>query len=72
MSCGRQSGTRTGVDVKRKKAARPQREKAQQELREWHGPERQRCSKAAHGQENRKAQKERGVAERRSGEPSKC
>jgi len=36
------------------------------------GPERQKCSKAAHGQENRKAQQKRGVVERRSGEPSKC
>jgi len=38
----------------------------------WHGPKRQRCSKAVHGQENRKAQQKRGVAERRSGERSKC
>jgi len=53
----------------------------------WHGPERQRCSRAAYDQENRKAQQgreraaypqkgkaqqERGVVERRSGEPSKC
>jgi len=37
-----------------------------------HGPERQKRSKAAHGQENRKAQQERGVVEKRSGEPSKC
>jgi len=35
-------------------------------------PERQRRSKAAHSQENRKAQQERGVVEGRSGEPSKC
>jgi len=28
--------------------------------------------KAAHGQENWKMQQERGVVERRSGEPSKC
>jgi len=38
----------------------------------WRGPERQKCSKAAHGQENWKAQQERGVVKRRSGEPSKC
>jgi len=31
-----------------------------------------RVEKAAHGQENQKAQQERGVVERRSGEPSKC
>jgi len=37
-----------------------------------HGPERQRCSKAAHGQKNWKAQQERGVVKRRSEEPSKC
>jgi len=36
------------------------------------GPERQRHSKAAHSQESWKAQQERGVVERRSGEPSKC
>jgi len=35
-------------------------------------PEKQRCSKAMHGQENWKAQQEREVAERRSEEPSKC
>jgi len=29
-------------------------------------------SRAVHGQENQKAQQERGVVERRSGEPSKC
>ena len=28
---------------------------------EWRSPDRQRCSKAAHGQENWKAQQERGV-----------
>jgi len=31
-----------------------------------------RVEKAAHGRENQKAQQERGVVERRSGEPSKC
>jgi len=36
------------------------------------GLERQKHSKAVHGQENRKAQQERGIVERRSGEPSKC
>jgi len=35
------------------------------------GPERQRHSKAVHSQESRKAQQEKGVVERRSGEPSK-
>jgi len=60
------------VDVKEKKTTCPQREKAQQELRRQHGPERQKCSKAAHSQENWKAQQERGVVKRRSGEPSKC
>jgi len=54
------------------KAARPVKGKAQQELRRQRGPERQRRSRAAHGQENRNAQQERGVVERRSGEPSKC
>jgi len=38
------------------KAVRPQRGKAQQGKRKQRGPERQRRSKAAHGQENRKAQ----------------
>jgi len=37
-----------------------------------HSPERQKCSKAVHGQKNWKAQQERGVVERRSGEPSIC
>ena len=37
-----------------------------------HGPERQKRSKVAHGQENWKVQQERGVVERRSEEPSKC
>jgi len=63
---------RFGVDVKGKQAAHPQRGKVQQELRRQRGPERQRCSRAAHSQKNRKAQQERGVVERRSGEPSKC
>jgi len=36
------------------------------------GPERQKHSKVAHGQENWKVQQERGVVERRSEEPSKC
>ena len=58
--------------VKEGKAARPVKGKAQQELRRQRGPERQRRSRAAHGQENRKAQQERGVIKRRSGEPSKC
>jgi len=40
--------------------------------KKWHGPERQKCSKVTHGQENRKAQQERGVVERKSGGPSKC
>jgi len=31
-----------------------------------------RVEKAAYGQENRNVQQERGVVERRSGEPSKC
>jgi len=42
------------------------------ERRKRCGLERQKHSKAAHSQKNRKAQQERGVAERRSGEPSKC
>jgi len=29
-------------------------------------------SRVAYGQKNQKAQQERGVVERRSGEPSKC
>jgi len=58
--------------VKEGEAARPVKGKAQQELRRRRGPERQRHSRAAHGQENRNAQQERGVVERRSGEPSKC
>jgi len=37
-----------------------------------HSPKRQKHSRAAHGQKNWKAQQERGVVERRSGEPSKC
>jgi len=40
--------------------------------RRWCGPERQRYSKAAHGQENQKAQQKRGVVKGRSGEPSEC
>ena len=59
---------RSGVDAgeRKEKAARPQRGKAQQGKRKRHGPERQRHSKAAHSQENRNAQQERGVVERRS------
>jgi len=38
----------------------------------WHSPERQKHSKAAHSQENQKAQQERGVVKRRSEKPSKC
>jgi len=38
---------------------------------EQHSPERQRCSKAAHGWKNYKAQQKRGVVKRRSEEPSK-
>ena len=45
------------------------KEKGREEQR---GLKRQRCSKAAHGQKNQKAQQERGVVKRRSGEPSKC
>jgi len=67
--------------------AHPQRGKAQQEKKRQCGPERQRRSKAAHSQENwkaqqekrrtacphrGKAQQERGVVKRRSEEPSKC
>jgi len=48
------------------------REEKRSKGREQRGPERQKRSKAAHGQENRKAQQERGVVEKRSGEPSKC
>jgi len=44
----------------------------EEERRKWCGPERQRRSKAVHGQKNQKAQQERGIAKRRSGEPSKC
>jgi len=36
------------------------------------GPKRQKYSRAAYSQENWKAQQERGVVERRSGESSKC
>jgi len=57
---------------RKEKAARPQKEKAQQGKRKRHGPERQRHSRAAHGQEDWKAQQERGVVKRRSGESSKC
>jgi len=39
--------------------------------RKWHGPERQRHSKAAHGQENQKMQQKREIVKRRSGEPSR-
>jgi len=45
------------------------KEKGREEQR---GLKRQRRSKAAHGQKNQKAQQERGVVKRRSGEPSKC
>jgi len=77
-----------GAGEERNRAAREQETReAQQELRKWRSPERQRRSKAAHGQENRKAQQkrkrvvhpqrekaqqERGVVNRRLGEPSKC
>ena len=47
-----------GVDVGRR-AACPQRGKAQQRLRRWRSPERQKRSRAAHGQENQKAQQKR-------------
>jgi len=40
--------------------------------RKRRGPKRQRRSKAAHSQENWKAQQKRGVVKERSGEPSKC
>jgi len=53
----------SGAPTERKSAARV--EKAAR-------PERQRCSKVAHGQENRKVQQGRGVVERRSEEPLKC
>jgi len=39
---------------------------------EWHDPKRQRHRKAAYGQENQKAQQERGVVRERLGELSKC
>jgi len=39
---------------------------------EQRGPERQKYSKVAHGQENWKAQQERGVVERKSKELLKC
>jgi len=42
------------------------------ERRKWHGLERQKCSKAMHGQETRKAQLKRRVTKGRSGEPSEC
>jgi len=65
---------RSSVDAgeRKEKAGRPQRGKAQQGKRKRHGPERQRRSKVVHGQENQNVQQERGVVERRSGEPSKC
>jgi len=62
-------------------------QEAQQGKRKRHSLERQRCSKAAHDQENQKAQQkrekaacplkgkaqqEKGIVNRRSGEPSKC
>jgi len=84
ISCRKQPGARSDplLEVERIKLVWMQREeerkrrtyrgKAQQELRRQRGPERQRRSKAAYGQENRKAQQERGVVERRSGEPLKC
>ena len=57
----------------RSRAAHEQEtQEAQQGRRKWHDPEKQRCSKAVHGQENWKVQQERGVVERRSEEPSKC
>ena len=40
--------------------------------RRWRGPKRQKHSRVVHSQKNQKAQQERGVVERRSGEPSKC
>jgi len=57
------------MDVRGRKwrAACPQRGKAQQRKREWHGPERQRRSKAAHGQENLQ-NVERSMVEHWSGE----
>jgi len=61
-----------GCKGKKVEGGMPTERKAQQGLRKRRGPERQRHSRAAHGQENRKAQQERGVVERRSGEPSKC
>ena len=64
----------SGVDIgeRKEKAARPQKGKAQQGKGKWHGPERQRHSKTVHSQENWNVQQERGVVERRSGEPLKC
>ena len=57
----------SGVDAgeRKEKAVHPQRGKAQQGKRKRHGPERQRRSKAAHGQENRNTQQ----SSTRSGEP---
>ena len=61
-----------GAKEKKGRAAREQEtQEAQQGKRKQCGPERQKHNKAAHGQENQKVQQERGVVERRSGEPSR-
>jgi len=44
----------------------------EKERGEWHGPERQRRSKAVHSQENQKAQQKRRVVKGRSGKPLEC
>jgi len=64
------------------KAVRPREAKAQQSGAWSGGPESaaerrmvrrtRKRSRAAHGQEDQKAQQERGVVERRSEEPSRC
>jgi len=75
---GRQSGTRSSFLLKKREdelvwmQRRKGAEQHAQGRRKRCGPERQKRSKAAHGQENRKAQQEKGVVERRSEEPSKC
>ena len=61
------------AEEKRSRAAREQETReAQQGRKRQRGPERQKRSKAAHDQESRNVQQERGVANRRSGGPSRC
>jgi len=49
---------------------RGKKEQSSMRARDLRGAARE--EKAAHGQENWKAQQKKGVVERRSGEPSKC